>query len=149
MPLRLGLGVRHPGSMFLSEVKRKAHPGHASSFLSSIAPKPSSPASSLTSLAVNRPFHPTHLSASELLPAAATFRPDSRMPTRGATELGKDQRHNLHLRKRRQLKSQARQKEQLKRSLAATNPKIRRQVDKQDALKTLKKHRNVQIIKKK
>lgn len=101
----------------------------------------------LASLAVDRQRIPTHLNEKDLIPAAAQYRPETRAPTRGVTELTREDRHSAHLRKKRHLKTERVRKDKLLRSLAQTNGKLRSRLEKQDALKTLSKSKNVQIIK--
>lgn len=100
-------------------------------------------------MAIDRAMMPAHLSKEELKPAAAVFRPESKIPTRGATELTREDRHSAHLRKKRIQKVERRRKEGLLRNMAKTNKKLQTKLDKQDALKALGKHKNVKIIKKK
>ncbi len=101
----------------------------------------------LQSLAIDRSSIPAHLSAAELVPAQAHFRPDSKIPTRGVTELTKEDRHRAHLRKKRTQKLEKTRKDEMLRNLAKTNGKMKKKLEKQDALKMLGKQKNVQIIK--
>lgn len=101
----------------------------------------------LQSLAIDRSTIPAHLSQQELKPATAHYRPDSKIPTRGATELTKEDRHRAHLRKKRTQKVERKRKDELLRNLAKNNGKLKSKLEKQDALKMLGKQKNVQIIK--
>lgn len=103
----------------------------------------------LQSVPIDRAMMPAHLGKEELKPAAAAFRPESKIPTRGTTELTREDRHSAHLRKKRIQKIERRRKEGLLRNMAKTNKKLQTKLEKQDALKTLGKHKNVKIIKKK
>lgn len=101
----------------------------------------------LQSLAIDRSTIPAHLSAEDLKPATAHFRPESKIPTRGATELTKEDRHRAHLRKKRLLKTERKRKDEMVRNLAKTNGKLKAKLEKEDALKMLGRQKNVQIIK--
>lgn len=89
---------------------------------------------------------PSHLNTKELLPASLQYRPASKIPTRGATELTREDRHSQHLRKKRAQKVEKKRKDSLLRDLAQSNKKLRVKMEKEDALKKLGKNRNVQII---
>ena len=101
----------------------------------------------LQSLAIDRSTIPAHLSTKELAPATTHYRPDSKIPTRGATELTKEDRHRAHLRKKRTLKAEKKRKDEMLRNMAKTCGKMKSKLEKQDALKMLGKQKNVQIIK--
>ena len=108
--------------------------------------KKTDPTKGLKSIKIDSFVAPPHQSASELLPASLQYRPDSKIPTRGATELTREDRHTAHLRKKRLQKVEKKRKDSLVRDLARTNKKIRVKLEKEDALKKLSKHKNVQLI---
>lgn len=89
---------------------------------------------------------PTHLNTKELLPATLQYRPETKIPTRGETELTREDRHSQHLRKKRTQKVEKKRKDQLLHGLAENNKKLRVKMEKEDALKKLGKNRSVQII---
>ena len=89
---------------------------------------------------------PSHLNPADLLPASLKYRPASKIPTRGSTELTREHRHSTHLRKKRVLKVERKRKEGEMRVKAEGNKKLRMKMEKEDALKKLGKSRNVQII---
>lgn len=100
----------------------------------------------LSSLKIDSITVPTHLNKSELLPASLQYRPESKIPTRGDTELTREDRHSAHLRKKRTLKTERTRKDKMMRSLAQDNQKLKNRMEKEDAIRSLKKNKNVQII---
>ena len=89
---------------------------------------------------------PSHCNPSDLLPASLKYRPTSNTPTRGTTELTREDRHRNHLKKKRLQKVEKKRKDGLLRDLALNNKRLRGKLEKEDALKKLGKSRNVQII---
>ena len=100
----------------------------------------------LSSFKIDSQSVPSHLNSQDLLPATLKYRPESSRPTRGATELTREDRHSAHLRKKRILKVEKVRKDALLKDLAVNNKKLRTRLDKEAALKTLGKSRNVKII---
>lgn len=89
---------------------------------------------------------PAHLNPKDLLPASLQYRPETNIPTRGETELTREDRHSQHLRKKRVQKVEKKRKDGLLKDLAENNKKLRVKMEKEEALKKLGKNRNVQII---
>ena len=100
----------------------------------------------LSSIKIDSLKAPSHINTSEALPASLQYRPESNRPTRGDTELTREDRHSNHLRKKRLQKVEKKRKDGLLRDLAQNNKKLRTRLDKEDALKTLGKNKQVQII---
>lgn len=100
----------------------------------------------LSSVKIDSLSAPSHLTPKDLLPATLKYRPATSAPTRGATELTREDRHSAHLRKKRLVKREIKRKDEKMRELAQKNKKIRTKLEKEDALKKLGKNRNVQII---
>lgn len=123
--------------MFLSEKKKKDNTNGTNG---------TNGTKGLSSLKIDNLSSPSHLNPKDLLPATLQYRPTSSAPTRGATELTREDRHSAHLRKKRLLKKEMKRKEEKMRELAQKNKKIRMKLEKEDALKKLGKNRNVQII---
>lgn len=105
-----------------------------------------SPTKGLSSLKIDNLPAPAHLSQTDLLPATLQYRPTSKAPTRGTTELTREDRHRNHLRKKRLQKVEKKRKDTMMREAALTNKKLKSKIEKEDALKKLGKNRNVQII---
>lgn len=100
----------------------------------------------LNSIKIDSLSAPTHCTPSDLLPASLKYRPTSTAPTRGITELTREDRHRNHLRKKRLQKVETKRKEGMMRDMARNNKKLRVKLEKEDALKKLGKNVNVQII---
>lgn len=113
--------------MFLSEKKKDTKKG-------------------LSSVKIDSLSAPVYVNPKDLLPASLQYRPSSAAPTRGVTELTREDRHSAHLKKKRMQKRETKRKEETMRTLAQKNRKIRTKLEKEDALKKLGKNRNVQII---
>lgn len=119
-----------PGNMFLSQKQKSVK----------------DQCKGLNSIKIDSLTAPAHINTKEALPASLQYRPETNRPTRGTTELTREDRHSNHLRKKRLQKVEKKRKDGLLRDLAQTNKKLRTRLDKEDALKTLGKNRNVQII---
>lgn len=100
----------------------------------------------LSSIKIDSLTAPSHISLKEILPASLQYRPVTKQPTRGSTELTREDRHSAHLRKKRLQKVESKRKEKMIRDMAVNNKKLRTKIEKDDALKKLGKNRNVQII---
>lgn len=108
--------------------------------------KKQDPTKGLSSIKIDSLAAPSHINPQDVLPASLKYRPASKTPTRGATELTHEDRHSAHLRKKKLLKKEKQRKDTLVRELAQNNKKLRTKLEKEDALKKLGKNRNVQII---
>ena len=100
----------------------------------------------LNSIKIDSLLAPSHCNPSDLLPASLQYRPDSKIPTRGSTELTREDRHRNHLRKKRLQKVEKKRKDSLLKDLAQNNKKLKNKLEKEDAIKKLGKNKNVQII---
>lgn len=100
----------------------------------------------LSSIKIDSLSAPSHITLQEVLPASLKYRPTTKLPTKGTTELTREDRHSAHLRKKKLQKKEKKRKDTLERDLAQNNKKLRVKLEKEDALKKLGKNRNVQII---
>ena len=118
----------------------------SSSFTMFLSQKKKDTKKGLNSIKIDSLTAPSHCTPADLLPASLQYRPVTKIPTRGATELTKDDRHRNHLRKKRVLKVEKKRKDAEMRVKAQSNKKLRSKIEKEDALKKLNKNKNVQII---
>ncbi len=81
-------------------------------------------------------------------PSNPILKPKSNIPTRGETEMTREDRHNRYLRNQRMMKREKKRNDQTRRALAKNDKKLQSKIDKEDAIKSLSKNRNVKIIKK-
>lgn len=100
----------------------------------------------LSSVKIDSLTAPSHVNPKDLLPATLQYRPATSTPTRGETELTREDRHRAHLKKKRMQKGERQRKDEMMREMAQKNKKLRTKLEKEDALKKLGKNRNVQII---